>query len=73
MDDRWVVYISKEKIAQTVQTLAADIDRDYAGRSLVVVTVLKGAFIFVADLIRVLNTAVDRVELSATVELWRRY
>jgi hypoxanthine phosphoribosyltransferase len=63
MDDRWVVYISKEKIAQTVQTLAADIDRDYAGRSLVVVTVLKGAFIFVADLIRVLNTAVDRVEL----------
>jgi len=63
MDDHWVVYISKEKIAQTVQTLAAAIDRDYVGRSLVVVTVLKGAFIFVADLIRALNTAVDRVEL----------
>lgn len=63
MDNQWVVYISQEEIAQAVQTLADAIDQDYAGRSLVVVAVLKGAFIFVADLIRQMQTPVDRVEL----------
>ncbi|MEM6717642.1 MAG: hypoxanthine phosphoribosyltransferase [Cyanobacteria bacterium P01_C01_bin.147] len=63
MNDKWVVYISKEDIAQAVRTLAEAIDHDYVGRSLVVVAVLKGAFIFVADLIRQMQTPVDRVEL----------
>lgn len=63
MKEQWVVYISREEIAQAVKTLAQAIDKDYEGRSLVVVTVLKGAFIFVADLIRELETPVDRIEL----------
>ena len=63
MDDKWVIYISQAEIAQAVKTLAEAIDQDYAGRSLVVVAVLKGAFIFVADLIRQMKTPVDRVEL----------
>lgn len=63
MDDKWMIYISQAEIAQAVQTLAEAIDQDYAGRSLVVVAVLKGAFIFVADLIRQMKTPVDRVEL----------
>ncbi|MEM1310967.1 MAG: hypoxanthine phosphoribosyltransferase [Cyanobacteria bacterium P01_H01_bin.153] len=63
MDSNWVLYISKDEIAQTVRILAQAIDQDYEGRSLVVVAVLKGAFIFVADLIRELQTPVNRIEL----------
>lgn len=63
MDDKWSIHISQAEIAQAVARLAQAIDQDYAGRSLIVVAVLKGAFIFVADLIRQLETPVDRVEL----------
>lgn len=63
MDSKWGIYISQGEIVQTVARLAQEIDQDYAGRSLVVVAVLKGAFIFVADLIRQLETPVNRVEL----------
>jgi len=63
MDSKWVLYISQAEIAQAVARLAQAIDQDYAGRSVVVVAVLKGAFIFVADLIRQLQTPVARVEL----------
>jgi hypoxanthine phosphoribosyltransferase len=46
--------ISKNDIARRVAELAAEIARDYAGRDLVMVGVLKGAFIFLADLVRAL-------------------
>src|SRR5690349_15980543 len=35
-----------------VRTMAADISRDYAGRDLLLIGVLKGAFLFLADLMR---------------------
>jgi len=43
---------SREVIDRRVAELAGEISRDYAGRELVVIGVLKGAFIFMADLIR---------------------
>lgn len=46
------VLFSRDVINQRILELAADISRDYAGRELVVVGVLKGAFIFMADLVR---------------------
>jgi hypoxanthine phosphoribosyltransferase len=46
------VYLSREEIAARVGELGAEIGRDYAGRDLVLVTVLKGAFVFAADLAR---------------------
>ena len=63
MNSKLVPYISADEIAATVKTLAQAIDADYAGQSLVIVAVLKGAFIFVADLIRQLQTPINRVEL----------
>ena len=51
--------ISKEEIARRVQELAGEISRDYAGRDLVMIGVLKGAFIFLADLVRELNFPVE--------------
>lgn len=46
------VMISKEEIAAKVGEIAAMIDRDYEGQQLLVVGVLKGACVFVSDLIR---------------------
>jgi hypoxanthine phosphoribosyltransferase len=50
------VYLSREEIAVRVGELGAEIGRDYAGRDLVLVTVLKGAFVFAADLARAVPT-----------------
>ena len=46
--------VSREAIAQRVAELGEEIGRDYAGRDLVMVGVLKGVFIFMADLVRAL-------------------
>ena len=51
--------ISREDIARRVQELAGEISRDYQGRDLVMVGVLKGAFIFLADLVRELSFPVE--------------
>ena len=46
------VLFSEAEIAERVRRLGADITRDYHGRAPVLVFVMKGALIFVADLIR---------------------
>lgn len=59
--------ISREDLARRVQELAADLSRDYQGCDLVLVGVLKGAFIFLADLVRELSfpVEIDFVRLSS--------
>lgn len=47
--------ISAERIAVRVNELAAQISRDYAGRSVVLLSVLKGSFMFAADLARAID------------------
>jgi hypoxanthine phosphoribosyltransferase len=57
--------ISRDRIAARVGELAASIDADYAGvDELVLVGVLKGSFIFLADLARLLSVP-RRVEFIA--------
>jgi hypoxanthine phosphoribosyltransferase len=51
--------ISKSVIEQTVARLAAEITEDYHGRQLVAVGILKGAFIFMADLVRQLDIPLE--------------
>ena len=51
--------ISQEAIAQRVQELAARIGNDYQGGDIILVGVLKGAFIFMADLARALKVPVQ--------------
>lgn len=47
--------ITQEQIAARVLELAAQIRQDYEGKPLVVLSVLKGSFIFAADLVRALD------------------
>jgi len=58
------VLLSEEDIRSRLAELAADIDADYAGRDLVLLGVLKGAMMVMADLARML--AHDRVEIDWT-------
>ena len=46
------ILFPRAAIQKRVQELAGQISGDYAGRELVVIGILKGAFIFMADLIR---------------------
>lgn len=48
--------LSTEQIAARVRELGAQITKDYADRRLVLVSVLKGSFIFTADLCRAIDT-----------------
>jgi len=47
--------VSTEELEHRVAELAAEIDRDYEGRDLVLIGVLKGAVMFIADLMRELE------------------
>jgi len=46
------ILFSRDEIQKRVREIASQISRDYAGRELVVIGILKGAFIFMADLVR---------------------
>ncbi len=53
------VLMSEQAIDERVQQLAAQVDADYAGREILLVGVLKGAVMFMADLARALRTPVS--------------
>lgn len=60
---RLTTHLCATTIQAKVQELAQAIDHDYAGQPLTVVAVLKGAFVFMADLTRALQTPINRIEL----------
>ena len=63
-DELGETLIESEKLHARVAELGAEIDADYAGKDLVLVGVLKGALIFMADLMR--NLAVPcEIDLMA--------
>ena len=61
------VLFTRAVIDRRVQELADVISRDYQGQDLIVVGILKGAFVFMADLIRALRIpcTVDFVRLAS--------
>ena len=61
------ILFSRERIAIEIKRLAAEIDRDYGDQEVMLVGVLKGSFLFVADLIRELETPaiIDFVRLAS--------
>lgn len=58
---------SAEEIAARVRDLAIQIDRDYSGREILMIAVLKGSFLFIADLVRAVKspTIIDFVRLAS--------
>ncbi|MDO9080071.1 MAG: phosphoribosyltransferase family protein, partial [Desulfuromonadales bacterium] len=58
LDANLSLLYSQERIAVEVSRLAEEINRDYAGREILVVGILKGSFLFIADLVRQLTVPV---------------
>jgi hypoxanthine phosphoribosyltransferase len=56
--ERLVLLYTRDQIAQRVRELAASISADYIDSDLVLIGVLRGAFVFLADLIRQLTIPV---------------
>lgn len=53
------ILVSEEQIKGRISELAAEINRDYEGKEILLVSVLTGSFIFVADLIRELTVPAE--------------
>ena len=63
---------SAEQIRERVNALAQQITRDYADRALVLVCILKGSFVFAADLARAIDLPLQHRVLGRA-ELRRRH
>ena len=61
------ILISRDEIAKAVDRLACEIKRDYQGKQPLLIGILKGSFVFMADLIRQLDLPLelDFVKLSS--------
>ena len=59
--------ISQEDIQTRIEQLGAQISRDYAGKKLILMSVLSGAFMFAADLCRVIDgdVHIDFIRVSS--------
>ena len=55
------VLFSEEELNKRVSEIAAEINRDYAGKEPMLISVLRGSFVFMADLIR-------KIEVPCTVD-----
>jgi hypoxanthine phosphoribosyltransferase len=67
MAPQMIPVLSRAEIAQKIKSLAQRISEDYAQKEVVAVGVLKGSFIFLADLVRELSIPVqiDFVRLAS--------
>lgn len=65
--DKLEILITAPEIQARIGELAAKINQDYAGKELLVVGILRGAFIFMADLVRRLEmpVVIDFVAVSS--------
>jgi hypoxanthine phosphoribosyltransferase len=66
-DDVEEVLLDSEAIASRIAELGAQLSSDFEGRSPVLVSVLKGALIFLADLMRAMDlpASIDLMEVSS--------
>ena len=53
------VLFSEEQISQIVARIGQEISRDYAGKNLLLVSVLKGSVVFMADLMRTVTVPAE--------------
>lgn len=57
-DKKRNILISEEQIAQRIIEVGAEISRDYEGKNLYMLSLLRGSFIFAADLVRKIDVPV---------------
>src|ERR1051326_2686963 len=58
-DERVEVFITQERLQRRVQELGAHITQDYQGQPLLLVGILTGALVFLADLMRAIQLPLE--------------
>lgn len=58
-DKTFELFIRNDEIQAKIQTLASEINAEYAGKELVFIAVLNGAFMFAADLMKRIDLACE--------------
>lgn len=66
-DDLGEILFDEEKIAEIVKNMGQQISKDYEGKNLLLVSVLKGSLIFMADLMRQITVpcSIDFLSVSS--------
>ncbi len=62
IDRKLIPLYDEAEIALVVNRLAGQLDRDFQNKSPVLVGILKGSFIFLADLVRKMKTPLQGIE-----------
>lgn len=65
MKEKRKIVISKEEIDEKVKELGREITKEYKDKNLLVVSLLKGSFVFTADLVRSIDL-MTRIEFMTT-------
>lgn len=60
------ILFTREEVAARIREMAAQITRDYEGKAPAVIGILRGSFIFMADLVRELNLPLTLDFMSAS-------
>ena len=60
-DDIKTVLVSEEELKAKVAELGAQISKDYEGKNLVLVSILKGSVVFMADLMRAVSLSLIHI------------
>ncbi len=60
----WETLLSEEAIKKRVEELGKEISEVYRGKKLLVIGVLRGAFVFTADIMRELNDSIPDIEVD---------
>lgn len=66
-DPKCIPVISRDEIQTAVARLAGELNRDYRGKEPLVIGVLRGSFVFLADLVRMLDfpLEIDFIRLAS--------
>lgn len=66
MEDKIKVLISEEKVAARIQELANEINRDYKGKNVHLICILKGSIFFTCELAKRIDTTVTMDFMSVS-------
>ncbi len=58
MNKREVIRFTREEICNRIKELGKQISKDYSGKELVAIGLLRGSFVFLADLVREIDTPI---------------
>lgn len=59
LDNMERVLITKEEIDRKISELASQIEKEYKGKKILMVCILRGAFLFFSDLVRKINLPIE--------------